>query len=235
MKIVTIVRTRDEARNIEKFCESYQWVDQILVADGGSEDDTIQRAEKFPNVRVLNFPIKVPMENGLWRNPHGAHINFLIHTARFQEEADWIVFDDCDCVPNYLLKAEGRQIIESTSLDFIYAVRVYLWGDDQHFPQMAQPAREGQWEPSLWAWRANTRLHFREDNPEHLQQPTMRPPDDKKLNLLPPYCLIHRPWPTKEIADQKVKFYRDSGQIPTMLHPLEFAGRLENRPDFARE
>lgn len=235
MKIVTIVRTRDEARNIERFCEHYQWVDAVLVADGGSLDDTVSLAQKYKNVKVRNFPIKVPMENGLWRNPHGAHINFLSHWARFEENADWIIFDDCDCVPNYLLVDKGRELLEQTDKDYVYAVRVYLWGEDRHFPNMAQPHGRGKWEPSIWAWRASTRLHFREDHPEYLQEMTIRPPEDRKLNLLPPYCLIHRPWPTEEFTNQKIDFYRNSGQIRGMRHPLDFAGPLEPLPDFVRD
>jgi len=53
MKIFATVRTRNEKEHIEKFCESYsQFVDTILVADGGSTDDTVLIASKYPKVKI---------------------------------------------------------------------------------------------------------------------------------------------------------------------------------------
>ena len=71
MKIITIVRTRNEHRNIERFCRSYSWADQIFVADGGSDDDTISLASKFPNVIVRLYLERVFGKKEIWRNKQG--------------------------------------------------------------------------------------------------------------------------------------------------------------------
>ena len=138
MRIIAIVRTRDESRNIERFCMNYQWVDQILVADGGSLDNTIEIAESMPKTQVRKFEDKTQMENDIWRNPEGPHLNFLRDWAE-SEGADWILSDDCDCFPNYHLKQDTRELLENTGFDWIYTVRLYLWKNNTHFPDIAKP------------------------------------------------------------------------------------------------
>ena len=88
MKIVATCRTLNEEKNIERFCMSYTWVDKVLIADGGSTDRTKEIANLFYNVEVRDFSERVE-RNGVWRNPHGKHINFLIDWAK--EEGAWIV------------------------------------------------------------------------------------------------------------------------------------------------
>lgn len=234
MKIIATVRTRNEESNIERFCMSYQWADSILVADGGSDDRTVEIASRMPNTQVRGFHIRIPMRNGLWRNPHGAHINYLIDWAT-EEGADWIIFDDCDCFPNALLKRDGRWMMETTKSSYINAVRLYAYGKDQHFRKLAQPVHDGVWSPSAWAWRASTGWRFKEDHPEKLQEMIYPAPVDQSLDLLPPYCLVHHPWPTNEAVEKKLNYYRLSYEVPNMLHPLEFGGALEPLPDWAEE
>ncbi len=55
MKIGVLVRTLNEAHRIGQFCEAYKLADRILVADGGSEDNTVSIAESFKNVEVKKF------------------------------------------------------------------------------------------------------------------------------------------------------------------------------------
>ena len=71
MKVIATVRTRNEERNVERFCRSYQWTDKILIADGESEDNTVAIAREIPKVEVRTFSEWIPMDNGLRRNPHG--------------------------------------------------------------------------------------------------------------------------------------------------------------------
>ncbi len=79
MKIYTILRTRNEAKNIERFIHCYinAGVDKILIADGGSTDGTVALARGFYKVEVRDFPERVQGRNGLWRNPEGRHIQYL--------------------------------------------------------------------------------------------------------------------------------------------------------------
>jgi hypothetical protein len=57
----------------------------------------------------------------------------------------------------------------------------------------------------------------------------------KVLDLMPPYCLLHFSWDDPGRTERKIKVYRESGLIPAMAHPLDFAGPLEPLPDWARE
>lgn len=240
MKIVGTVRTRNEERNIANFCRGYDFADLILVADGGSEDNTIAIAQQFPKVRVMPFQNKAWSESGIWRNPEGEHINFLFDWAD-AEGADWILFDDCDCRPNRLLRENARRLLEGTEHFYAGAVRLYMWGVDnlresvkgKHFRDLAQPAGQGQWEPSPWAWRGELGFRAQAENPWDTGIVPFDAPN--ALKILPPYCLLHFPWPTEKEVERKLAFYRNSGQIPLMLHPLEFGGELKDCPEWARE
>ena len=140
MKIITIARTRDSARFVEDFCDAYYWASKILIADGGSTDDSKYLANQYPNVTVKDFSEKV-FRNNEWRNPHGRHINFLIDWAE-NEGADWIIFDDVDCYPNHYMRHDFLKIFEDAEdagVDFILANRVYIYGRDKYFKSLTCP------------------------------------------------------------------------------------------------
>lgn len=237
MKIVVIARTRNEEENIGRFCQAYQWADKILVADGGSRDKTKEIALTFPNVEVRDYEVFIQMDNGIIRTPHGSHLNFLLDWAFIEEEADWIICDDCDCFPNYEVKNNARSLMESTDKDYIYITRLYLWKNDGHFPKLSKPYGD-DYVPSIWAWRRGTYLRFRADrvnSHESHQELSFTPPSAHILNLMPPYVLLHCPWQTEEMVERKLAFYRLSGQIKNMQHPLHFGGSLEPLPEWAKE
>jgi hypothetical protein len=220
VKIVATVRAKNEEANIELFCQSYQDIaDVILVADGGSEDRTVQLAEAIPKVKVRQFPLKMEVESGHWINPQGKHVNFLIDWA-IEEGAEWIIFDDCDCVPNFLLKMQAMDKFFTATMrgqPAIYLRRVYFWGLNEIFPQLHKP------NTSIWAWRKDAGVRADETDPWHL---TMRVADLRphSMHLQFPLCLLHYSWPTPEAADAKINFYRTSGVQPTAMHPNDFAG-----------
>lgn len=240
MKIVVIVRTRDEARRIGPFCEAYRWADNIIVSDGGSLDDTVAIASSFLNVSLRPFSERVKLANGLWRNNDSHHANFLIAAAN-ELAPDWIIYDDCDCRPNRLLREQGRWCLETFGGDFAMAVRLYLWGTTQHFPHMAKPAEpHAKWEPSLWAWRGSLDFWTVDKPPAYDFRIGGQTLGDLHLthlvlDLLPPFCLLHLSWDDPERVKQKVAFYRDSRFIPEMAHPLDFAGPAEPLPAWATE
>lgn len=238
--ICVMVRTRDEEHRIAQFCESYEDADAILVADGGSVDRTKEIASEYPNVVVGDYPGRQLMNNGMWRNNDSDHANFLFQWA-YSIHPEWVIYDDCDCRPNYLLKQDYRKILSETDCNVVMAVRMYMWGKDKHFPYMSKPG-EGHtvFEASLWAWRGNLDLWTINVPPAYVfrigttEIKDFRN-DTKTLELFPPYCLIHYSWDDPERVNKKVKIYRESGLIPGQMHPLNFAGPLEDLPEWLRE
>ena len=232
-KIGVIVRARDEEHRVRQFCESYKDADKILIADGGSIDRTKEFAKEFSNVEVRDFPGRTQMRGDHWRNNDSDHVNWLIEWSK-EHDFQFIIWDDMDCRPNYLLRQDYRKILEETPQDFLMVTRLYLWGTRMHFPEMAEPGA------SLWAWRG-TQDFWTVDVPPAF---TFRIGDvhvkdlAKQFNvetLEYPYCLLHYSWDDATRVKQKVKTYRESGLIPGQLHPLNFAGRLELLPEFAHE
>ena len=230
MKIIVIVRSRNEEANIERFCLSYQWADQILIADGGSIDDTVVLAKAIPKVKIKSFKDRIKLKGGLWRNPAGGHLNFLTEWAE-EEGADWILMDDCDCFPNSDLMKDARDILETIGAETIYAVRVYLWGQDKYFPLMSKP--KGEWCPSLWGWKASLKLRFT-THKVNMTHNFEIDEDVKRHNTYPPLCLLHNAWPDEETTKKKMEFYKNSGQHPKITTPLDFAGELKDLPEWAK-
>ena len=127
--------------------------------------------------------------------------------------------------------------MESASLDYVYVTRMYLWKNEGHFPKLCT-SKAGEYTPGLWAWNKKSCLRFRADrisSTESHQELCFIPPDDKVMKLMPPYALIHCPWQTEEMVERKLAFYRLSGQIKNMQHPLHFGGPLEPLPDWCVE
>ena len=228
MKVVALIRTLNEAHRIDACCKSYsEFCDQILIADGGSTDNTIELALKYPKVQVRNFPWKVECgDSGIWRNPDGQHLNFLYDWAH-EEKADWIISQDCDQRPNFYLKRDVRDILSKTNADFLMGVQIYLWQKTQYFPAMSQA--NGEWMHGMWAWRASLNLIAIDKMPHYefsLDGKTSLDLDkyDKKEFIDPPYCYMHHGWETDEMVDKMIVYYRKSGLIKGQLHPLQFCG-----------
>lgn len=186
--IVTLVRTLNEEANIAKFCEGYRFSNLILVADGGSTDRTKEIARGFNNVKVRDFEGRIEEENGTFRNPEPAHINFLVNWA-LEVGATWIILDDCDCWPNSILKAKARDFFRwawTEDKDGILLYRLYMWQGEQYFPKINEAG------PGLWAWRPD-RVDCRMDESETTLFDTAMPgPDrDRCLILSPPHVCLH--------------------------------------------
>jgi glycosyltransferase involved in cell wall biosynthesis len=239
MKVAVLVRTLNETNRIGKFCAAYKDADAILVADGGSIDNTIEIARQFKNVQIGYFNNRMKLKNGYWRNPDSAHMNFLIDWAK-SCDFDWVIMDDCDCRPNFLVKRDYRMILENTKTDIVMVPKIYLWLETQHLSYLARPfPNHIDYAPSLWAWRNDLDLRTIHHPPaidfsingEFVTTFEVVP----NLKLYPPYVLLHHSWETEEQVKIKHDGYRKSGLIPGQLHPLEFGGPLEDLEWFMKE
>lgn len=226
MAIIAVCRTLNEERNIELFCGEYSKVaDRILICDGGSEDRTVELASAFPKVRVVPFEERVH-RGGIWRNPHGLHLNFMFDWA-IDAGAGWIIFDDCDSLPNKHMKQVLHNFMKNPGYDTIMVRRLYLYKDEGYYPEMSEAGH------ARWAWRAHLKVRASEDDPWAHQMEFERNEKDAKLTY--PSCLLHFSWPDDEEIARKAAFYRIQKKMPEqqIWHPSRFGGRIEPLPSWA--
>lgn len=223
--IVTVCRTLNEERNITRFCWNYQQIsDVILICDGGSDDRTVQLASKFSKVVVEPFQEQVRRGN-VWRNPHGRHLNFMFDWA-IQNGAEWIIYDDCDSIPNATLKRLLPGFMELQA-EVLKVKRLYTYKNDGYFPQMSDAGY------AKWAWRAELSVRASEDDPWAHEM--IFPPTGRELTLFEPCCLLHYSYPSDEEIARKAEFYKVAKSMPDDLdwEPLEFGGEIEPLPEWA--
>ena len=237
--IIVTVRTLNEEHRIGQFCQAYKDADKILVADGGSQDNTMSIAKSFSNVEIRNYDKRVYLNKGYWRNNDSDHANFLFEWA-YSYKPNWVIFDDVDCRPNHLLKQDYIRILENTENDVVLAVRVYLLGEYQYFPKLSSPLGEKYGQGSLWAWRGSVDLWMIDQFPHFFiriggTKINELRTDAKCLELIFPYCLLHYSWDTPERTDAKLKYHRESGLTPNIKHPLEYGGNLKDLESFMHE
>ena len=228
MKVIVTTRTLNEEQNIRTFIESNEWADEVLILDGGSDDDTVSIVNDYDYAFVRSFPERVELKAGYWRNPQGRHINACSDWA-IERGADWMIFDDCDCFPNKTLREKGRDVLLDTTAEVVLVTRLYLWGYTHHFPEMS--ILTGDWTPGIWAHRPSANLRANEADPLIHHVPLRD--DLPKQYLMPPYCLLHRFCPDEETTDRKLKKYKEGGQHPNLLHPKIAGGRIEPLPEWA--
>lgn len=233
MIITAIVRTHNEKRNLEPFVAAYHdWVDHILIQDDESDDyqyiyDVLDKYSKT----LVDIYDGERIERGeISRAKQHIQLNELIEWAE-SLGSDWIIMDDCDSVPNADLREQGKEILTQCLVDFVYVSRLYLYKDEGYFPKMSMP--NGEWAQGLWAWKANKDFRFldRGDKPQGFK----RPKPDNILRLLPPYILIHKPWPTDDvIAEKRIRYTAIYGKDYEKFDPKESSGKLEPLPEWCK-
>lgn len=232
MKIVVAVRCYNEEKNIERFLRGYSFADQIVISDGGSTDGSVSLIEsrkkydrKLPPIELLHFTQRETVGGYTW-NPDAPHMNFVLDAAKALKP-DWLIFDDMDDIPNRLLRKNARDILEACDKPQVNAFRLYMWGDDQFFPQMNLNFHPDY--RSLWAWKPKE-INISADMGQKHGTIIGTTANNYAIEL--PMCLLHKSWHPATI-DQKINRYNTLG-LP-MTHPLQFAGKPEPLPDFARE
>ena len=226
LNIVVTTRCLNGIEYIDRFVRGYDFANQIIVSDGGSDDGSIEKwMEYYPKVRVFQYDDVTFIDGYKW-NPDNNHIQHAIDRA-LEYNPTWLILDDLDDVPNHLLRKDARELLESTSVPQMNAFRLYLWGDKEYFPYMNRNF-DGQFR-SLWAWQPD-RIHIQSDL--SVKHGTMVGMMNEPANLSIPYVLLHKSWHPDTIQ-QKIDRYNAIG-LP-MNHPLEFAGIPEVLPEWAHE
>jgi len=213
VKIVATVRTLNEERNIADFCTAYDWADMVLVADGGSDDDTVKNAEYFPNVWIREFEKRIPINSPPgFMNPEPSHMNFIVKWAE-EEGADWIIYNDADERPNPALKRNAREILENTNNPSVFLYRFYMWGTEEYFPKYNTNT-------TLLAWRpAKLRLKWDDSVDTMFETKIIGLSPGEALHLeSPPYCLLHYFATNEEHVQRRLKRYQSWGK--NVHHPL---------------
>jgi hypothetical protein len=155
--------------------------------------------------------------------------------------ADWIIFQDTDMRPNKYLKECGRELfnyMDEEKKDFLLLTQVFLWQNDWYFPAMSKQG--DRWMQGLWAWRANINLKIINRMPHFEfsydgQHSIDINKTGRQLAIQPPACYLHYGWESKEMTDEHVEYYRTSGLIPGMVHPLLIGGRQEYKEEWMVE
>lgn len=212
MKIVTINKVLNEERFIEGYCRNHQFCDLILIADGGSTDDTIALANKFDNVRVRPFFRQIYLEDESFMNPEPEHTNFLIEWAE-NEGADWLIFTGCDTWPTISLQNQARRFFdmaEKQHYSGIMLYQLYLWGDKEYFPKINEAG------PALWAWKADLKLRCDENGDSFFDTVMPGPLLEDCFRLDLPFCCLHY-FSDGEREKEKVKRYELWGHPKTHI------------------
>lgn len=230
MKIVVAVRCYNEERHIKRFLEGYSFADHIVISDGGSTDRSIDLIENYPRlypkIHLLNFDSQETVNGETW-NEDAPHMNFVLDAAK-EMKPDWLIFDDMDCCPNYLLRESARYLLDVVKEPQVDVFRLYLWGDTgKFFPKMNDNFNPAY--TSLWAWRP------REIDIQavmEVRHGTLTGLYPEPHNIPLPFCLLHKSW-YPDTIEKKVERYNRLG-LP-MENPLTFAGEMAQLPDWAIE
>ena len=219
-RIFVLLRTRDEERDIQRFCEKLppENVYKIIVSDGYSTDRTVEIAKTFPHTRFYPFYETVNGKNGLWRQPEGRHLNFMVECAKEEgaTDEDWLVLDDCDSYPTEAFVRDYRKIFDEADqkgMLGIGAYHLYLWMRDQYFPKANLPG------DILYAWKVKCGVYW-DNKVEWGVVPYSQPPKEKQLHVTNPYALIHDFTQTPEISEAKGQFYKNCGMMTDGTRPV---------------
>lgn len=237
MRIVVIARCLNEERNVKMFCSNYSWADAIVLSDGGSTDRTLEIAARFPNVVISHFNKKADLVDGRFMNPENDHLNHAIQEGR-NLDADWLVCEDLDSFPNYLLYPKVReyfQLAETQGKIEVFSRRYYMWGYKEYFPKLASDNPiPGSVNPmhSIWAWHRTATICGNKPGEKFIEFGGLSPNIDQKLFFPDNICLLHYAWPNEKIVQEKMARYASWGA--PQLHPFGAFGPTAPALDFMK-
>lgn len=108
MKISAIIITKNEEHSIRECLNSISWVDEIIVVDSGSKDQTLKICKEF-GVKVFSKP---------WQG-FGRQKNEALKHAKY----GWILSVDADEIITPQLKKEIISIVNSNNPSSAYSIK----------------------------------------------------------------------------------------------------------------
>lgn len=94
MKIGVVISTYNKPEylklTLEGYCHQTRMVDEVVIADDGSKEETRQLIDSFRN----RLPIK-----HVWHEDRGFQKSEILNKALAAAESDYLIFTDQDCIP----------------------------------------------------------------------------------------------------------------------------------------
>jgi len=150
-----VVLTKNEERNIERCLNSLDFVDEIVVVDDDSSDNTLDKVKSHPpnrrakgknegqNQVRLGQKLKIFQRN--LNGDFAGQRNFGMEKAR----GEWVLFLDADEEVSDELKKEIKEVIRYASLErddlvgFYIKRRDFFWGREVKFGEVLKVRRQG--------------------------------------------------------------------------------------------
>jgi glycosyltransferase involved in cell wall biosynthesis len=212
MKVIVAARSLNEEHNVKDFCENHSFADRIIIADGGSTDNTVEIAETFDNVEVIYFDWKMKFDDGSFMNPEGPHFDFTYRAAK-SYDPDWIIWQGMDHRINSALRRDIFKLLDECTHEIFYARMIYVWKGDQYFHGLSYA---GGYYPLAFHRRCEVRAN-NDVGPCNLERIIPKRPKDVFVDN--PYCVLHHSWPNEKIIQEKLRRYEKWGR--PMKYPTE--------------
>ena len=120
MTISAVLITKDESTNIEACLQTLNWVDEIIIIDSESTDDTVQKARKYTSKIYSSRFVDFSTQKNLGIE---------------KSSGDWIFLIDADERVTPELAGEIKTLCTNSAGDAVYAVKrlTYFFGKRLNF------------------------------------------------------------------------------------------------------
>jgi len=137
-----VVLTKNEERTIERCFNSLNFVDEIVIIDDYSTDNTLNKILK---IKKQNGKLKFKIFQRSLNSDFAAQRNFGMEKA----SGEWILFLDADEEVSSDLKEEIKEVIRYATLErddlvgFYIKRRDFFWGREVRFGEVLKVRRKG--------------------------------------------------------------------------------------------
>jgi len=137
-----VVLTKNEEKNIERCLRSLDFVDEIVVVDDYSNDDTLNKISKM---KKENSKLKFKIFQRNLNGDFAAQRNFGMEKA----SEEWVLFLDADEEVSKELKEEIKEVVRYVTLEredlvgFYIKRRDYFWGREVRFGEVLKVREKG--------------------------------------------------------------------------------------------